>query len=349
MKNRLLTTAAAILAAAVVFSMKASASPIVSAQSAILTDAQTGRVLWQKDANSRSLIASTTKIMTGIIVAEECDLSEVICVPEQAAGVEGSSIYLKVGEAVSVEELLYGMMLHSGNDAAAALALHCGGSMENFVDKMNQKAQAVGLADTKFANPHGLDSADNYSTASDLAKLAQYAMKNPVLSKVVSTKSISFENRNFVNHNKLLWKYQGALGVKTGYTLAAGRILVSCVERDGRRLIAVTINDRNDWQDHCALFDYGFSTYEMRIVADITQLRVPVVGGASAYALAGLREPCRYPLRDEEAVEVEYRIPAFVYPPIIAGARAGDIVVLVDGEEILTLPIYWQCTVMEAA
>ena len=223
----------------------------VSAHSAILMDADTGAVLYEKAADQQALIASTTKIMTAMVVLEQDNLylDETVEIPREAAGIEGSSMYLKAGETVTVRALLYGMMLSSGNDAAAALALHTFGSIEAFTARMNEKARALGLRDTHFANPNGLDSEENYSTARELGKIAMAALDTPGFREIVSARSYTAGNRQLVNHNKLLWQYPGAIGVKTGFTKRAGRILVGAAEQNGRTLISVTISDPEDWRD----------------------------------------------------------------------------------------------------
>ena len=233
--------------------------PQVSAKSAALLDGTTGECLCEKNGDQRALIASTTKIMTGLLVCEAGDLDRTVTVPETAAGTEGSSMYLKSGETLTRRELLYGMMLHSGNDAALTLAISVSGSEAAFVRQMNRRACALNLTQTHFANPHGLDSGENYSTALDLVRLAQAALQNEQFRAVVSTKTITCAGRTLTNHNKLLWRYDGCIGVKTGYTRHAGRILVSAAERGGRMLIAVTISDPDDWRDHVSLLDYGFA------------------------------------------------------------------------------------------
>ena len=256
--------AAAALCAAVFFLGTASAAqlsppPQVSAKSAALLDGTTGTCLYEKNGDQRALIASTTKIMTGLLVCEAGELERSVTVPDAAVWVEGSSMYLKSGETLTRRELLYGMMLHSGNDAALTLAISVSGSEAAFVRQMNLRVRALGLTQTHFANPHGLDSGENYSTALDLAQLARAALQNEAFRTVVSTKTVSCAGRTLTNHNKLLWRYDGCIGVKTGYTRHAGRILVSAAERDGRQLIAVTISDPDDWRDHAALLDYGFA------------------------------------------------------------------------------------------
>ena len=241
-----------------VFTLQAKAVS-TSAASAILMDAGSGEVLYEHNADAQKLIASTTKIMTALVALREGALSDTVTVSREAAYTEGSSMYLREGEELSLETLLYGLMLCSGNDAAVAVAQHVGGSVEGFVERMNDTAQELGLRSTSFANPNGLDHEQHYSTARDMALLAASAMKDPTFRRIVSTKSVVIEGRTMTNHNKLLSMEEGCIGLKTGYTRAAGRTLVSCVERNGRRLIAVTLQDGNDWADHQALFDFGFS------------------------------------------------------------------------------------------
>lgn len=252
--------AAVLLAFLLCLPVSAAQAPSVSASSAILYDATAGRVIWEQRSDERSLIASTTKIMTAFLVVQLCPLEEVITVPREAVGTEGSSVYLKAGERLTVRELLLGLMLSSGNDAAIALAKYTCGSVERFVRLMNWEAAHLGLENTRFANPNGLDDENNYSTANDLAKLTAAALKNERFAEIVCTKQAQIGGgRHLQNHNKLLWQYDGCIGVKTGFTKAAGRILVSAVKRNGRLLIAVTIHDGNDWADHKALYDYGFA------------------------------------------------------------------------------------------
>ena len=257
------------------------AEPSIRAQSAILMDAESGRVLYELDADTRSRIASTTKIMTGLLACETLALDAEYAVPAEAVGIEGSSMYLRAGERVTGRELLYGLMLRSGNDAAVALAILCDGSVERFAARMNARAAKLGMENTHFQNPNGLDEEGHFSTARDLARLARAAMKNPDFREAAGTKNASFGQRALTNHNKLLWSYPGANGVKTGYTRAAGRILVSSAERGGRLLIAVTICDPDDWNDHAKLLDYGFSAFEKHTFLSAGEAvgTVPVVGG----------------------------------------------------------------------
>ena len=258
--------AAALLAAAVFLPMHTQA---LSAQKAYVLDAVSGRVLFEKNPDRQSLIASTTKIMTALVVCEKCNVLDRMRIPKEAVGIEGSSMYLQEGEVLTIQELLYGLMLRSGNDAAVALAIYCGGTVEGFAELMNDKARILGLKNTHFVNPNGLDAPGHYSTARDLAVLAAYAMENPVFRQTVSTKTIKVGERYLTNHNKLLWRVEGADGVKTGYTKAAGRILVSSATRDDRRIIAVTIEDGDDWNDHTRLMNEGFSRYQVAQVVSM--------------------------------------------------------------------------------
>lgn len=234
----------------------------LSAAAAILMDADSGEILFEKDAGRCMRIASTTKIMTALVALERAKLTDTITVTASHM-VEGSSMYLKPGETVTVEELLYGLMLCSGNDAALALADCCGG-LDAFVQAMNEKAAALGMKDTSFANPNGLDDENHYSTAQDMAVLAAYAAEDPTFRRICSNKTATVGGRSMTNHNKLLRQIEGCIGMKTGYTKAAGRTLVSCAERQGRRLVAVTLCDGNDWVDHKTLYEMGFAAYETK-------------------------------------------------------------------------------------
>lgn len=230
----------------------------VSAAAAVLMDAESGRVLYEHNAYTPMLIASTTKIMTALTALRHYDLGETVTVSREVTLTEGSSMYLKEGEKLTVEELLYGLLLASGNDASEALARHCG-DRARFVGWMNELAEEIGMTASCFENPSGLDGVNHKASAYDMAKLAACAMEDPTFARMVSTRSITIGDRVLNNHNKLLWQLEGCVGLKTGYTKAAGRTLVSAVERDGCMLIAVTLCDGNDWADHAALHEYGFS------------------------------------------------------------------------------------------
>ncbi len=319
----------------------------VTAKSALVMDGDSGRVLYEKNADARSLIASTTKIMTALVVCEECNVLDRVRIMPEAVGIEGSSMYLQPGEVLTVQELLYGLMLHSGNDAAVALAIYCGGTLEGFVQLMNDYAHRLGLKNTNFENPNGLDSEHHYSTARDLAVLTCAAMKNPIFAKTVSTKTVKVGQRYLTNHNKLLWRYEGADGVKTGYTKAAGRILVSSAVRQGRRLVAVTINAPNDWQDHKKLLDHGFDGYTMKELLRKGEKvgNLPVLSGTAGEVSLIAAQGFSWPLADGEKVTIELGLGDFEFAPVTAGEIAGYAHILVEGIPVGKIPVYWGETV----
>ena len=308
----------------------------LSAQRAILLDANTGRVLYEKDADTKSLIASTTKIMTALIVCEQCNVLDRVRIPQEAVGIEGSSIYLQAGEVLTVQDLLYGLMLHSGNDAAVALAIYFGGTVEGFAELMNDKARSLQMYNSRFVNPNGLDHPEHYSTARDMAKLAAYAMKNPIFAQTVSTKTIRSGQRVFKNHNKLLWQLDGADGVKTGYTRAAGRILVSSASRQGRRLVAVTINAPNDWSDHIALMENGFAQFSEKQIIKAGQClgTASLIGGEQDAVELVATEDFFYPTSKKEQLDVQLGAHGIVFAPVCKGQDAGYAYVLLDGQVV---------------
>ncbi len=319
----------------------------VSARRAYVMDAVSGRVLYEKNSTEQSLIASTTKIMTAILVCEQCNVLDRMRIPKEAVGIEGSSMYLQEGEILTIQELLYGLMLSSGNDAAVALAIYCGGTVEGFVALMNDKARNLGLTGTHFENPNGLDSPGHHANARDLARLAAYAMENPIFYKTVSAKQVKLGERYLVNHNKLLWRVEGADGIKTGYTKAAGRILVSSATRSGRRIIAVTIDDPDDWADHAALLEEGFSRYAIQRVVTKGQCiaTAEVAGGSGQTVRLLAAEDFDYALAPEECPQLALPGPGFVYAPAVEGADAGFAYVLIEGNAVGKVPVIYGETV----
>lgn len=236
----------------------------LSAESACLIVGKTGEVVYSENESTKMKMASTTKIMTALLATESGKMGEVASVSKTAESQEGSSIYLRAGEKIVLRDLVYGLMLNSGNDAAIAIAEHVSGSVEAFSEDMTERAKEIGAENTSFKNPNGLDEDGHYTTAYDLAIIAAEAMKNDEFAEIVSTKSKTAKTENgsvlyFTNHNKLLKLYDGAVGVKTGFTKASGRCLVSAAERDGILLVAVTLNAPDDWNDHKKMLDYGFS------------------------------------------------------------------------------------------
>lgn len=319
----------------------------VCAKRAYVLDAVSGRVLYQRAPEERSLIASTTKIMTALVVCEQCNVLDRMRIPKEAVGIEGSSMYLREGEVLSLQELLYGLMLSSGNDAAVALAIYCGGTVEGFAEMMNDKARNLGLTGTHFENPNGLDSPGHYSTAHDLAVLASYAMENPIFAKTVSAKSVKTGERFLTNHNKLLWRVPGADGVKTGYTKAAGRILVSSATRNGRRIIAVTIDDPNDWADHSALLEEGFARYQLQRVVNQGDVvgTLEVEGGLGQRVEVLAAEDFDYALAPEETPRLALPGPGFVYAPAVEGQDGGFVYVLIQGKAVGKVPVIYGATI----
>ncbi len=311
-----------------------------SAASAILIDADTGRVLYEQNADEPRLIASITKIMTALTALEHCSTDKVYTV-QSGDMAEGSSMYLRAGERVTLEELLYGLMLSSGNDAALAVARCVSGSVERFVALMNRKAGELGMEHTSFANPNGLDHEDHYSTARDMARLARCAMENETFCRIVSTRSITIGERTLVNHNKLLGWYDGCVGIKTGFTKAAGRTLVSAARREGQLLIAVTLHDGNDWQDHRNLLDYGFSAFPrtLALTAGEQAGSTRVKGSFLLTAPVTVGENFYCPLAAGEEAEVSYSCPDAVTAPVAAGTVVGEAVVTVRGQELGRVPL----------
>ncbi len=258
---RLLHCLCAFLCLFFLFSQPVQADISLSAENAILIDQQTGDVLFEQNAHHKQSIASITKIMTAIIAIESGQMDEMAKVSRNAIHTEGSSIYLEESEKMNLTDLVYGLMLRSGNDAAIAIAEHIGGSEEGFVFLMNEKARWLGMTNTNFENPHGLEDEHHYSTAYDMALLMQYAMNDPQFQKISNTTSYTATTRSYgwKNKNKLLTHlYEYCTGGKTGYTKKAGRTLVSTAENNGHQLIAVTLNAPDDWNDHIQLFSYGF-------------------------------------------------------------------------------------------
>ena len=311
--------------------------PTTSAVSAILVDVDSGRVLYAKNAGQERHIASITKLMTALVAVESTqNLDREVTIQKEWTLTEGSSIYLTPGETISFRTLLYGMLLNSGNDAALAVAGICGGTVDTFVDWMNQRARDLGMFHTHFANPNGLNDEDHYSTASDMARLAAVCLKNETIAQIVSTKSITLEGRTFVNHNKLLWQYEGCTGMKTGYTELAGRTLISSAVREGQALVVVTLGDPDDWKDHKSLLDYGFSNYPKRVFYEEGQLvgKIPVEGSLIPLVSVRVKDQISYPIAQNENPEVSISLPKQVSAPVTEGEIAGKVTVTLKGKVV---------------
>lgn len=316
--------------------------PSTHAQASALIDVTSGRILYSSRGDDELPIASLTKIMTAIVAIEHGKLNDMVTVSKNAFAKEGSSIYLQLGEEMSLRNMLYGLMLRSGNDAATAIAEHVGGSEEGFVHLMNEKAQIIGLEHTHFQNPHGLDAKAHYSSANDLAKLTAYALHNLEFKEIVSTKSKKAPNPNdpwdykWDNKNKMLRFYEGADGVKTGFTKIARRCLVSSATRGGQQLVVVTLNDGDDWNDHRVLLDYGFANFPL---TGLIQEGQTIEGGL----VTG--KEFRYALASGEASRVERRLILNRVDPDDFGYRGG-IRITLDGKEIGNVPVYEQGSVI---
>ncbi len=329
---------------------KAASEPGVSAQSAILISGDDGTVIFEKNAHERLAMASTTKIMTALLTLEEAERSgdPVIDITEEMVRVEGSSMGLQAGNRLTLTNLTSGMLLASGNDAANAAALYLGGSQEGFAELMNTRAREIGMTETNFVTPSGLDDEEHYSTAYDMALLGREAMGNEEFARIAGSSTLQVEfmepeqKVSYTNHNKLLRIYDGCIGIKTGFTKKAGRTLVSAARRDGTTLIAVTLNAPDDWDDHMAMFDYGFETVKtVQMGGEALPETLPVAGSDKQGIGLRMGQKLNMTLPIEQAQEVESRVllPKFMYAPVRAGEKVGRVQYLMGGEEIYSVPI----------
>lgn len=318
----------------------------ISAASAVVIEAQTGTVLFEKNAGERRAMASTTKIMTALLTIEAGDLDREFTVDALAIRVEGTSMGLLEGDRVSRRDLLYGILLPSGNDAANAAAVSVSGSISAFVGLMNERAQQLGLYDTHFVTPSGLDADGHFTTARDLAKLTAAAMKNEIFRSIVSCSSAEVEfgnppyKRTLYNSNKMLKLYDGAIGVKTGFTDNARRCLVSAAERDGVTLIAVTLNAPDDWNDHAEMLDYGFSCVTACSLAVDCDYRVAVAGTGQSVGVYAHSATLALTREQQDGITRRVLLPQFVYGSVEKGDRLGEIEFLLDGEVVLECPLF---------
>lgn len=326
---------------AVVFGIASTISTIhadigTSAKAAVVMDVKTGRVLYSKNASEKLPMASTTKIMTTLVAIETGRLDEMVKVSRKASYTEGSSIYLQEGEKLTVEELLYGIMLRSGNDASMAVAEHLGNGMDGFVEMMNQKAKEIGALNTRFANPHGLDHPEHYTTAYDLALITSYALRNPKFAEIVKTKHKTISgppdvnwDRGMANKNKMLTQFDGGDGVKTGFTKKAGRCLVSSATRNNWQLCSVVLNCGAMWDESAALLEYGFKNYSIQQVVQNEEVyqQLKVVQGKED--LVDIKPTYNFflPLKEGEMEHV-FVVPALYFnnkAPITKGSKAGEL------------------------
>lgn len=329
---------------------KEAAPPEISAQTAIMVEANSGEVLYEKNADQKAYPASITKIITALLAIENGSLDKKVKVSANAAGVEGSSIYLEAGEVIPLRDLVYGLMLRSGNDAAIAISEAIGGSTGRFVIMMNKRARELGAFHTNFMNPNGLHDPEHYTTARDMALIAAAAMKNPEFKKVAGAKSWvagrgEGKYNYFYNKNKVVYQYSGGNGIKIGYTKAAGRTLVASSERDGMELICVVMNAPDWFNDTYKLMDHAFSQYE---TSQITEAQRPikavkVQGGSKGFVLIGSREEIRCPIRkgEEKKVSVVYVLPQRQKAPIRRWQEAGHLKIYVNGKYLFSRPLQY--------
>ncbi|MDO4380877.1 MAG: D-alanyl-D-alanine carboxypeptidase family protein [Clostridia bacterium] len=313
----------------------------ISAKSAVSIDASSNEILFEKEAFEKRSMASTTKIMTSILAIESGRLDETVEITEKMIRAEGTSIGLKAGYRIKLRDLVYGMMLESGNDAANSVAFFLSGSLENFSELMNRKAASIGMKNTHFVTASGLDDEEHYSTAYDMAILASYCIKNDVFKAVCSTKKYTSELEKpenyrlfFSNHNRLLSENKGVFGVKTGFTKKSGRCLVSAAERDGAVIIVVTLCAPDDWNDHRRLYNSCFEMFSKKTVYTYFSERIPVIGGtSSSVAIQATERSFEIAVHGEGKIKSRVFLPNFVYAPI----RKNDVIGKIDyyiGEDI---------------
>lgn len=324
--------------------------PAISAQTAILIEADSGEILYEKDPDKKSYPASITKIMTALLAIESGALDRMVKISDSAAGVEGSSIYLEPGEKISLRDLVYGLMLRSGNDAATAIAEEVGGKKDSFAMLMNKKARELGAFDTHFANPSGLHDPNHYTTARDMACIAAAAMRNPEFKKIASSKSWVTDRGDgkynyFYNKNKVVYQYSGGTGIKIGYTRAAGRTLVASSERNGMALICVVMNAPDWFQDTYKLMDYAYSQYETITILPAKQpiKAVRVWGGSRSFAMIGSEKELLCPVRkgSNDTVSIVYDLPQHQTAPIARWQDAGRLKIYINGEYLFSRPLQY--------
>ena len=311
----------------------------LSAECAVLISEQTGEVIFEKSAYKRHSMASTTKIMTSLLAVQSGKLNDEIVVDKNMLNVEGTSMGLLAGDKVSIRELVCGMMLSSGNDAANVTANYLGGNVENFAGQMNSKAKSIGMNETNFVTPSGLDDDMHYSTAYDMALLGRYAVSDPIFYDICSSKSITVSfgnppyNRKLYNHNRLLSSYEYACGIKTGFTKKSGRCLVSYAKKDDIGLIAVTLNAPNDWSDHKKMLDYGFSEIKETDITPNIPDGISVVGGKVENLPIDCENFTLYSCNSQEVKQVVL-LNKFVYAPIKKGDELGEVIFYCNGRKI---------------
>ena len=318
-----------------------------SAQSYVLMDADTGEVLSSSQKDMPLPMASTTKIMTALLAVESGRLGDLVTVPRDAVGTEGSSVYLIAGEKILLSDLVYALLLESANDAAVTIAYHLSGDIPTFCEAMNAKAKDLGMAHTHFVNPHGLPAEGHVASATDLANLMRNALKNEAFSEICSTKQKTIpapegKTRYLSNHNRLLKTYPSCIAGKTGYTKSAGRCLVTAARQNGKTLVCATLSDPHDWQDHKALFEYGFSLYSKAFNVSTGEISgtIPVVGGTTDSLSFSNRASLSFPLKEGQTAHVIVETESFLFAPQQRDSAIGSAKVTVDGVEVSTIPLF---------
>lgn len=310
-----------------------------SAASAIVIDGTSNEILYEKNIHEERSMASTTKIMTALVACESGKLDDIVSVTDEMVNVVGTSLGLRAGDKISLYDLVVGMLMVSGNDAANAVAIHLGGSLEGFAAMMNEKARSIGMNNSLFVTPSGLDEGKHHSTAYDMALLASDALQNDFFAQICKEKrlevTINGEKQSVYNHNKLLSYLDDCIGIKTGYTDKAGRCLVSAVNRNGHIMICVTMNDGNDWNDHIALFNACDKLYQKKEINNV--IGIDIVGGEKNTVSASYSAEVSVLNPDYVTVEC-YHFP-FVYAPVEKGSEIGKAVIKYKEKEVASVPI----------
>ena len=356
-QNRFFRRAAALVltlalaAAAALPGLAAYPMPIQTAsetEAVYLFNADTGKTILAQNADQQQYVASLTKMMTALLLLESGkDLNGEVTVPtamtqefKDIQNANGMTAGLRIGETVRRIDLLYALLVSSANDAASVIAYDVGGSVLDFVRQMNARAAELGMTHTRFVNACGLDAEGHYSTARDMAKLACAALENETFRAIVSTKSTTVDGQTLVNHNRLLRSYDGAVGVKTGYTKTAGRTLVSCAQRGTTQFVCVTLSDPDDWNDHTHLLDWAFENYEYRCVAGDTPVyAVPVLSATVELCAAAPERPAYLLVHPDDQVSLKAELPRFTFAPVEQGTQAGTLTATGPDGQSVTVPL----------
>lgn len=346
--NRSIRTAALLCAALLFFCVggglptRAAAAPSISSLSAAVYVPESDLWLYEKDSRTPRPMASTTKLMTALIAAERLEAGATVAVPDGAVPVEGTQLGLRVGQPITVQDLLAGLLLESGNDAANALALTVADSYDGFASLMNERARVIGMTDSHFVTPSGLDAEGHGASARDMALLGAAALREPIVAELCASKSATLDldgrRVTVTNHNKLLRLMDGCIGMKTGFTKKSGRCLVSAAVRDGVTVVVATLNGGDYWNDHMALYEYAFSLIERRQVTATVPDTLPLAGGEDTYVPLTWAPPSLV-LRREDTVRVTVELPSFVWAPVAAGDAVGSVRCLVGDRTVAVVPI----------